>query len=476
MDPMYIAYFEETEEFLQKAEGCLIKLETAYSADDINELFRIAHSIKGSSMMMGYDKIGNLTHKLEDMLDYVRKGKLQLDSQVFRLCFDGLDYVKKLFESKKAMLDEENDKDVVLAARKLEEEIDQLLRGISEEKNPDRKQSEPVSGIVSAMKEVEHEAKNRYFISVFFSDDAPMAQALLFMIFHNIKGIGSLLYSSVSDHDIFASSPDRSVTSCEMILNTEMEASELYPYFELTYVDKTVIIDISTNSLQNLAVPDTPNTFAFFEMFFNEFKKIYDVLFDDQTINSSELLTIIREQAAKIGNEAENASPHAVKWEIKRCCERCLLLLTGKTKLGNESRNMIRNEFMEMFEKVYRFVRGRLIFKIFKARNRNFKNQLSEIVERMDKTLVRKLLIDVSALNEWETSDLTFLIDLKRQLRGKGITIAVIAGVPLNKRLVNILDSIAPIERFSVFDTELNAALGDYAAEGRSNIWGGAAK
>lgn len=460
MDPMYIAYFEETEELLQKAEECLIKLELGNSADEINEMFRIAHSIKGSSMMIGYDKIGNLTHKIEDMLDYVRKGRLQLDSQVLRLCFEGLDFVKKMFESKKAMRDEDSDQDVILASKKLEEEIDQLLRGKSDEKYIS-KQSEPVSGIVSALKETKREAKNRYYISVFFSDDAPMAQALLFMIFNNIKEIGSLLYSSISDHDIFALSLDRPVSACEMILNTDMEASELYPYFELTYVDKTEIVDVSIDRLRGLAIPNDSSAFAFFEMFFKEFKKLYAVLFDDRNISSAELLKIVREQSAKIGNEAEHAHSYAVKRDIERCYERCLLLLTGKAKLGNESRDMIRNEFMEMFEKVYRCVRGRLIFKIFKARSRNFRNQLNEIAERMDKTLVRKLFIDVSALNELETSDLTFLIELKRQLRGKGITIGIIAGIPLNKRLVNILDSIASIERFSVFDTELNAALGE---------------
>lgn len=101
MDQLYVTYLEETEELLQKAEECLIRLETDYSSDDITQLFRIFHSIKGSSQMIGHDDIGNLTHKLEDMLDIVRKGRIDLDGQILQLCFSGLDHVKLMFESKK---------------------------------------------------------------------------------------------------------------------------------------------------------------------------------------------------------------------------------------------------------------------------------------------------------------------------------------------------------------------------------------
>ncbi|KIL40226.1 hypothetical protein SD70_14750 [Gordoniibacillus kamchatkensis] len=288
MDPMYITYFEETEELLQKAEECLIRLEIGYSSDDVNELFRIAHSIKGSSQMIGYDQIGNLTHKIEDLLDFVRKGRVRLDSQVLRLCFEGLDYVKKLFESKKTMIDEQNDKDVIQASEKLEGEIDQILKGHSEEKSK-REKTAPTGGIVSTLKETKSIAKNRVYISIFFSDDAPMIQALLFMIFNNIKEIGSLIYSNISDDDIFATLADRQISSCVMILNTDMEASELYPYFEMMYVEKVSIVDISDCRLLDQAVPNDKRSLAFFELFFDQYKKMHPLLFDNQNMDSVEL-------------------------------------------------------------------------------------------------------------------------------------------------------------------------------------------
>ncbi|WP_213529847.1 Hpt domain-containing protein, partial [Paenibacillus cisolokensis] len=102
-DSLYVTYLEETEELLQEAEECLIRLESGYSTNDLNALFRVFHSIKGSSQMIGYEDIGNLTHKIEDMLDMIRKGRMDLDGQMLQLCFDGLDHVKRLFESKNTM-------------------------------------------------------------------------------------------------------------------------------------------------------------------------------------------------------------------------------------------------------------------------------------------------------------------------------------------------------------------------------------
>lgn len=101
MDAMIQSYMEETEEMLQRAEECLIQLEMEYSSASVNELFRIAHTIKGSSHMVGYEDIGNLMHKIEDMLDCARNETIPFDEKIASLCFDGLDTVKKCCSLKK---------------------------------------------------------------------------------------------------------------------------------------------------------------------------------------------------------------------------------------------------------------------------------------------------------------------------------------------------------------------------------------
>lgn len=460
VDSMYMTYFEETEELLQKAEECLIRLELGYSSDDINELFRIAHSIKGSSHMIGYDQIGNLTHKIEDLLDCVRKGRIHLDSEVFQLCFEGLDCVKKMLESKKMMIEDENDKDVILASEKLGKEIDNTLARYSE-KNNNREATVPKDGIVQTLREAKNTAENYFYISIFFSDDAPMVQAILFMIFHNIKEIGSLVYSNISDHDIFDTSVNRRIPFCVMILNTDMEESELYSYFEMMYVDKVTIVNISDTKLREQAIPHDKGTLAFFELFFDEYKQLYPLLFHNRHVDGTELGKTIREQSVKILAEAKLVPFNAMLREIEHFYDLCLFLLAGKTKLHYELIRILRREYMKLLEKVYGYVRGKIIFKIVKARDCHFRKRLNEIVERMDKSLVRKILVDVSGLQTMDENELMDLIRIKRQLGAQGISIGIIAGIPMNKRLVNIFDSIQSLEYFGVFDTELHAILNE---------------
>lgn len=95
MDTLIQSYLEETEDMLQNAEECIIKLETEFSVSEINELFRIAHTIKGSSYMVGYEDIGSLMHKLEDMLDLVRNGSISFNRDITAFYFEGIDIVKK---------------------------------------------------------------------------------------------------------------------------------------------------------------------------------------------------------------------------------------------------------------------------------------------------------------------------------------------------------------------------------------------
>ncbi|KIL40227.1 hypothetical protein SD70_14755 [Gordoniibacillus kamchatkensis] len=136
-------------------------------------------------------------------------------------------------------------------------------------------------------------------------------------------------------------------------------------------------------------------------------------------------------------------------------------MLAGKIKLDHELTSILRREYMRLFEKVYGYVRGKILFKIVKARDRHFLKRLNEIVERMDRTLVRKLFIDVSSLKTLDENELRNLMELKRQLNERGISISIIAGIPLNKRIVNIFDSIKTMEYFGVYGTELDAVLSD---------------
>ncbi|WP_213530045.1 hypothetical protein [Paenibacillus cisolokensis] len=110
---------------------------------------------------------------------------------------------------------------------------------------------------------------------------------------------------------------------------------------------------------------------------------------------------------------------------------------------------------------VYGHVRGKFIFKIYKARHRHFTEGLERFIERMDKSGTRKLLLDLSRLEMIHESELKRLIELKRHLQDMGIVMSVLIRHSSRKRMVNIFDSIRTIEPFELFDTEVDAALGN---------------
>lgn len=93
-------FISETKEHLQTMNSLIISLEKAPEGkEDIEALFREAHSIKGMAASMGFDPISELSHKMEDMMDLFRKGELKLDSEAVDILFQALDSLEIMLKS-----------------------------------------------------------------------------------------------------------------------------------------------------------------------------------------------------------------------------------------------------------------------------------------------------------------------------------------------------------------------------------------
>ena len=66
----------ETGKYLDEADGILLTDEKGkeFSEENINDLFRIMHTIKSTSAMMGYDLLSAFAHRLEDLFSALRSG------------------------------------------------------------------------------------------------------------------------------------------------------------------------------------------------------------------------------------------------------------------------------------------------------------------------------------------------------------------------------------------------------------------
>ncbi|NLK00046.1 MAG: chemotaxis protein CheA [Clostridia bacterium] len=91
-------FLEEAEEQLQELDEGLIMLEQdKQNVDLLNRIFRAAHTIKGSSASMGFNKIAELTHWMESVLDRFRDGDLEVTQEVIDIlleCLDTLEILK----------------------------------------------------------------------------------------------------------------------------------------------------------------------------------------------------------------------------------------------------------------------------------------------------------------------------------------------------------------------------------------------
>ncbi len=102
MESMLEMYIFETNTLLEQLDEILLRTEDAnvFSQEDINEIFRIMHTIKGSSAMMGFENLQHLAHKGEDMFFVIReKPEIAKDAHfVYELIFEVSDLYKAEIE------------------------------------------------------------------------------------------------------------------------------------------------------------------------------------------------------------------------------------------------------------------------------------------------------------------------------------------------------------------------------------------
>ncbi len=83
LSQFYAIFFEEAAEHLTAMEGLLLQLDPAHASDDdLNAIFRAAHSIKGGSGTFGFTDMTEVTHELESLLDKARKRELVLTDEM----------------------------------------------------------------------------------------------------------------------------------------------------------------------------------------------------------------------------------------------------------------------------------------------------------------------------------------------------------------------------------------------------------
>lgn len=186
MEGMVDMYLFETTTLIDQLDEILLRTEQAneFTDDDINEVFRIMHTVKGSSAMMGFENLQKLAHKGEDMFFIIREdpSKMKDIGFVYDLVFQMSDLFKAEIEEIRSNPDYEGT-DFSEMIAKLENGA-KMLQGELEEAEAaegGEHSAAAKSGGIEAANE------NQSVIRVYFDQDCKMENLRAFLLLNRLK-------------------------------------------------------------------------------------------------------------------------------------------------------------------------------------------------------------------------------------------------------------------------------------------------
>ncbi|ENZ31493.1 hypothetical protein HMPREF1084_03012 [Clostridium butyricum 60E.3] len=206
-------FLEESLDNLQTLNESLLELEqNPEDVDKVNEIFRVAHTIKGMAATMGFNDLAELTHKMEDVLSEFREGELRVTQDVVTVLFDCLDTLEKMVDLVQEGSDEKVDIESIMAKLAyIKENGNKNQQGnvIEESNSAELKISHNDSiGLdlneydISVIKQAHEKGFNAVEIKVTLSENTLLKSARAFLIVKDLEDHGEILKSVPSTQDI----------------------------------------------------------------------------------------------------------------------------------------------------------------------------------------------------------------------------------------------------------------------------------
>lgn len=195
-------FLEEAEEQLQLLDEDLIKLENDGSNPDLlQEIFRAAHTLKGSSATIGHQRMAQLTHSMETVLDKLRKGDLDVESQTIDVLLESLDALRVLTHEVATL--EQSALDITGVIVELA--ATDTTRGGDNSSGKERAEVDLIlSDYEEALLSSSDGEMHSYRLDVQIDDDSPLMAARHFQVLIELSALGDVVKSSPSAEEIEA--------------------------------------------------------------------------------------------------------------------------------------------------------------------------------------------------------------------------------------------------------------------------------
>lgn len=210
-------FIDETKEHLQTLNTQILELEqNSENMDTINEVFRAAHSLKGMAGTMGYKRMQNLTHDMENVFSEVRNGHIKVNASMIDCLFQCLDALDEYLSNIQESGDEgTNDNEVLIkelndmqkgegVAAQGDQAADTTTKEAAAVTSENEKWRNMTLGEpeMHVLTEAVKQTKNVIGLTVYVQESCILKAARAFLVFKALEDLGEIIISSPSAQDI----------------------------------------------------------------------------------------------------------------------------------------------------------------------------------------------------------------------------------------------------------------------------------
>lgn len=204
-------FLDESKEHLQNLNTQILDLEQdAENMDTINEIFRAAHSLKGMAGTMGYKRMQNLTHDMENVFSEVRNGNVKVQANLIDILFQCLDALEEYVDNIQGTGDEGDNDNTALIERLnavLKEDEKEEAKEEAEKEQPKAEKGSCSTITLDeeqkhVLREAQKAGKKVYFFDIEVQDTCILKAARAFLVFKSIEEVGEIIVSNPPAQDI----------------------------------------------------------------------------------------------------------------------------------------------------------------------------------------------------------------------------------------------------------------------------------
>jgi two-component system, chemotaxis family, sensor kinase CheA len=193
-------FMDECQEHLLTLNKSLLELEQ--SPDDpqlLDQIFRAAHTLKGASATMGFNKMANLTHAMEDILSRVRLKELAVTPDIVNVFFEAVDLLDNLAKK----IGEGREENIDIAG--VIQDLRTYAAGENQQAKNERRQNLQLRYLETELEQISAGMQNGlriYHIDVSLVQDCFLKGARVFMILREIEKMGTIIRSNPTIKDL----------------------------------------------------------------------------------------------------------------------------------------------------------------------------------------------------------------------------------------------------------------------------------